>query len=371
MACEKQDITQRLLFETISGEKIYRVDDSVVLKLPKNRNTITTSWINGGYRENLEAVFNNQMSQENITKLENGGVQEYMFKKAQKLGLNPENVSGLLTSADMDNVAVSSRRFRELEVTAVVTGGTRVNGGAAGDPASYYEERGKFEFKAGTINTMVLVNASLGEGTLAKAMMTAVEAKTVAMKQLMVPSRYSTEVATGTGTDGISVISNMESGNRLTNAGKHSKLGELIGTCVIEATKEALAKEVIVTASSQCDMLVRMDRFGVTPENYWKYAENMGATDKSQFMRDLKDLSRDPVAVALTSAVLHVVDEVKWGLIPESAGKMAVNAIMKTFTEVHGQSRCFDVGEDSIIENWIRICAVYIASQQSEDAVIH
>jgi adenosylcobinamide hydrolase len=376
LACKKHEIlrnidTKRLIFETGDGEKVYRVNDSLVVKLPKNRNTLITSWINGGYKENLEAVFNNQLSQENINALENSSVSDFMFKKAHNLGLNPENVAGLLTSADIDNVAVSIRHFRELEVTAIVTGGVKVNGGTAGDPASYYEKNGTFE--VGTINTIVLVNAALGEGTLTKAMMTAVEAKTVALQQLMVPSKYSTNIATGTGTDGISVISNMESENKLTNAGKHSKLGELIGTSVIEATKEALAKEVVITPESQCDMLVRMDRFGVTEESYWKAAENLGINDKNQFMQNLKELSGDPVIVAMTSAVLHVVDEVNWGLISESAGKMAAATIMKTFSESYGQN-CYKVRfkeEDSIIGNWVKICVMHMKYQKFEEINIH
>lgn len=378
MACKRHEIlrnidTKRLIFETSDGEKVYRVDDSLVVKLPKNRNTLITSWINGGYKENLEAVFNNQLSQENINALENSSVSDFMFKKAHKLGLNPENVAGLLTSADIDNVAFSIKHFRELEVTAIVTGGVRVNGGTAGDPASYYEKNGTFEFKFGTINTVVLINAALGEGTLTKAMMTAVEAKTVALQQLMVPSKYSTNIATGSGTDGISVISNMESENKLTNAGKHSKLGELIGTCVIEATKEALAKEVIITPESQCDMLVRMDRFGVTEENYWKAAENLGIDDKTHFMQNLKELSADPVIVAMTSAILHVVDEVSWGLISESAGKVAAATIMKTFPEIYGQN-CYNVHfeeKDSIIDNWVKICVMHVEYQKFEEMNVH
>lgn len=367
MACIKHEILSntdrvRFILETNGGEKLYRIDDSLVVKLPENRNVLITSWINGGYRENLDFIFNNQLSQQNITALENGSISKYMFKKAFELGLNPENTAGLLTSADINNFAISIKRFRELEVTAIVTGGVRVNGGMAGDPASYYEENGKFEFEIGTINTIVIINASLSEATLTKAMMTAVEAKTVALKELMVPSKYSTGIATGSGTDGITLISNMESENKLTNAGKHSKLGELIGTSVIEATKEALAKEVIITPESQCDMLVRMDRFGVNEEDYWNVAEGLGVKDKTRFINGLRELSRDPVVVAITSAILHVVDEVDWGLISEVAGKTAAFNVMKMFSESYGFSY-FDFDEnESVTTNWIKICVMQVVS---------
>ena len=69
------------------------------------------------------------------------------------------------------------------------------------------------------------------EGTLLEAFMTATEAKTVALNNLKIPSQYSNGYATGTGTDGLAIFSNLESETFLTNAGKHSKLGELIGNC--------------------------------------------------------------------------------------------------------------------------------------------
>ena len=62
--------------------------------------------------------------------------------------------------------------------------------------------------------------------------MTLTEAKTVALNNLRIPSQYSNNYATGTGTDGVTIFSNIDSDNKLSNAGKHSKLGELIGNNV-------------------------------------------------------------------------------------------------------------------------------------------
>ena len=358
----------KLIFKTSSGENIYRCKDSIVVKLPENRNSITTSWINGGYKENIEAIFNHQLKEPcegNPDGLEGLNVQDYMIITAEKLGLNPEKTSGLITSADMEHAAISTKIFRNIEVTAVVTGGINVNGGRAGDPASYYEENGKFEFKLGTINTILIINSKLNESTLLKAMIVAVEAKTVALQQLMAPSKYSTGIATGSGTDGISVISNMESKNVLTNAGKHSKLGELIGKCVIEATTKALANQTNLTPDSQRDMLVRLNRFGIDEEKYWQTAESIpGTKQKKEFIENLHNFSKNPLIVAMVSSILHIVDEIEWGLIPETAGKKAAVSIMKTIPTILNEE--FSITEelldenDSIIEKWMMLSSWYI-----------
>ena len=358
----------KLIFKTSLGENICQCKDSIVVKLPKNRNSLTTSWINGGYKENIEAVFNHQLKKpckDNPDGLEGLTVQEYMKITAKRLGLNSEKVSGLITSADMEHVAISTKHFRNIEVTAVVTGGINVNGGRAGDPASYYEENGKFEFKPGTINTILIINSKLNESTLLKAMIVAVEAKTVALQQLMAPSKYSTGIATGSGTDGISVISNMESKNVLTNAGKHSKLGELIGKCVIEATTEALAKQTNLTPDSQCNMLVRLNRFGIDEEKYWQTAVSFaGIKEKEKFMAKLHNFSTNHMVVAIVSSILHIVDEIEWGLIPETVGKRAAVSTMKTLPLLLNEE--FSITDelidenDSIIKNWMKISSWYI-----------
>ncbi|MGV8143153.1 MAG: adenosylcobinamide amidohydrolase [Methanothermobacter sp.] len=364
-----------LIFQTDDGEEVFLFRKFIVVKLPEGRNSLTTSWINGGYQENLDAIFNHQLNQQNIDDLETTSVTEFMKITAQKIGLNPQKVTGMITVASMENVAISNKKYRNIEVTAIVTAGIEVNGGRAGDPASYYEENENYEFKVGTINTILIINARLHESTLARAMMTAVEAKTVALGQLMAPSRYSNGIATGSGTDKISVISNMESDIVLTNAGKHSKLGELIGLSIIEATTEALAKQSNLTPDSQCDMLVRMERFGVDEEQYWETVKNMDIfqeeihqngilqkdiPQKDRFLSKLRLFSKNPVVVTMTGSILHIVDEMSWGLIPEITGRRTAISMMKTLPDIleikkKDYSKKILDEEDSVLNNWVMI----------------
>ncbi len=366
MSVKKEEFTDysdsvKLIYETLGGEMVYRSGNTIIVKLPPKRNVLTTSWLNGGYRENIEGVFNHQLNQEEINELEKISVNDFLKCTAKSIGMNHEKVTGILTAAYMDNVSIVTKYFRQIEVTAIITAGIKGNGGRAGDLASYYEENENFEFKPGTINTILIINANLSENTLLRAIMTAVEAKTVALQELMATSIYSSGIATGSGTDNISIISNTESENILTNAGKHSKLGELIGISVIEATKTALSNQCNINPNSQQDMLVRLQRFGYGEENYLENKNLLSNTlNKAEFIRNLHNFSKNPIVVAMISSILHIVDEINWGLIPEASCKKTAVSMMKTLPDVlqiieqPNINELFDI-DDSIINNWIKI----------------
>jgi adenosylcobinamide hydrolase len=156
------------------------------------------------------------------------------------------------TAADMDNLAVATKSYPPFVVVALVTAGARTNALRAGvDEGAYIEgvpspEKG---LKAGdpvphgTVNIMILTNARLTDGAMARAIIMATEAKTAAFEDLRVPSSYHPNVqATGTGTDSMMVISGDTRPN-VTYTGGHGKMGELIGKAVYEAVVTALEKQ--------------------------------------------------------------------------------------------------------------------------------
>ncbi|WP_321430961.1 adenosylcobinamide amidohydrolase [uncultured Methanolobus sp.] len=363
------DETEKLfLWQTSGGERVFRYDSSIVVELPPGRSTLTTSWLNGGYREDIRYVYNHQVLHaaddcHEASDLEGGSISAFAAVIAEKLGLDPLSATGLLTAANMENVAIVTRSFRDMEITAVITGGIEVNGGRAGDPASYYQDKGQCKMIPGTINTILLIGANVPHYAMMNAAVTATEAKTVAIQQLMAPSQYSEGIATGSGTDMIAVIADNTSPLHLDDAGKHSKLGELIGQCVIEATQKALAQQSELTPYSQCNMLVRLERFGIDENKYWKVASALeGENRKAHFIRELRDMSKNPALVGISASVLHIVDEISWGLIPEIAGKKAAFSAMKGIPEVlpagkHPQLNRLLNENDSILDNWIRVTA--------------
>ena len=157
----------------------------------------------------------------------------------------------------MQYAAVETATFKELTVTAVTTAGVHGNAGRAGDPATWHEEsedvnlnsgadiknKEKNEDSAtfGTINTLLFINWPLTEGAMAKAVVTLTEAKSAALGELAVPSRYSNQLATGTGTDQYTIAALADDSLQPKAwSGMHSKLGELIGTAVKKSVREAL-----------------------------------------------------------------------------------------------------------------------------------
>lgn len=337
---------------TSNREEICRTDDSIFINLPPGRAVLSTSWINGGYQEGLSGVFNHQPPHHATCShnLEGGSVEAYMAIVAGRLGFDPEKSAGLLTAAKMKHAAVVTRSFRGVEVTAVITGGIEVNGGRAGDPASYFQENGKIEMISGTINTLLLIGAHLPAYAMTKAIMTATEAKAAALQELMAQSRYSSGIATGSGTDGIAVITDTTHEKYLTDAGKHSKLGELIGIVVKEATTTTLRRQSELSAESQADIMVRLNRFGVKEDDLWVFATRLdGENRKPGFFRSLQKISRDPAILAAVTAIIHIMDEISWGLLPETAGRNAVRIYLKGIPELCGLTPDEDL--NSILQN--------------------
>ena len=353
---------KEVLCELTGGETVYRDGTSIVAVLPPGRAVLSTSWMNGGYQDNLGMVFNHQLTGDSCRPddLEGGSINAYLRLTASRLGFDPDRSTGMLTGADMQNAAVATHTFRDLAVTAVVTGGIEVNGGRAGDPASFFEENGDFGELGGTINTMLFISASLPPEAMTRVVMTAAEAKAAILQELMAPSRYSTGVATGSGTDMITVVSDHTNPLVVTNAGKHAKLGELIGRCVREATREALFRQTGLGPESQQNMLVRLERFGITEEDVLQAADAIpGKYDREEFLAHLHTMAQDPFIVAVTASILHIADEVAWGLLPGEAGKRAVRSMIMGFSAARGMGMSVEpdgicTGNHTLPTDWVR-----------------
>lgn len=332
--------TKRLIFKNSTGDRAYIYENSIVVEFGVCRNGISTSELNGGYKKNFKIAFNHYLSQENIDFLENHSIKDYLIRQSGILGIDSKFTTGLLTSAQMENACVVTKQYRNLEVSAITTAGVRVNASRAGDSASYYEENGDFQFDVGTINVIILTNVCLGPGTLANGLVTATEAKTVALSNLRIPSQFSNGFATGTGTDGIAIFSNSESDNMLSNAGKHSKLGELIAKCVIESISEAIKRQVWITKESQCSVLARLRRYDLDINEFYDDIDN-----KEEFVKSLQVAARKQENVALTTSVLHLIDEVENNLLDKKIAYSLANFIL--------ENNCDDFCIQKLLTFWI------------------
>lgn len=78
------------LFTTSGGEQVYRQDNSIVVKLPQGRSVVTTSWLNGGQRDDLECIFNHTIPYyvNSEKDLEGGNLFSYLAITAERLGFD-------------------------------------------------------------------------------------------------------------------------------------------------------------------------------------------------------------------------------------------------------------------------------------------
>ncbi len=158
------------------------------------------------------------------------------------LNLPPAETAILLTGADMDNLALRKEEYQEFKIVTLVTAGTKSNAQRIGvDKAGSLERDGRFE-TLGTINMIVLTNASLSEEAMTRGIITLTEAKVIALEDLDIRSSYNPEIrATGTGTDNAIIVSG--EGPRIDYLGGHAKMGELMARAVTSAVKEAIFKQ--------------------------------------------------------------------------------------------------------------------------------
>ncbi len=161
------------------------------------------------------------------------GSRKYIYKV---LGLDETTSSLLFTGADMDNLVIITKQYKQIKVYALVTAGVKSNA------LRTSKDEGRF-YEPGTINIIILTNMRLSPRAMTRAIITATEAKTAVLQELDIRSSQTPLInqATGTGTDNLIVVEG--TGFDIKSSGGHTRMGELIGTAVYEAVKEAIKKQ--------------------------------------------------------------------------------------------------------------------------------
>jgi len=154
---------------------------------------------------------------------------------------------------------------------------------------------------------------------MVRAVMTATEAKTGVLQELNINSRYSSGLATGTGTDQIAVACALTGDPPLTSAGKHAKLGELIGLTVKKAVAGTLRLQNSMSSQSRCSTLVHLERFGAAAKAMEAGIKKYLSADSGELLsKNFACIDRDPITVAAVAALVHLRDKFDWRLLPQS-----------------------------------------------------
>jgi adenosylcobinamide amidohydrolase len=313
------------------GVELHRDEKIIYARFLVPHRVLSTCPASGGLQEGLGYLYNHQSCEpighnRTIHRLISSDPQAYRRMICQPYALPDDTCATLGTAANMRYAAIREASFRELTVVAICTGGVEGNAGRSGDPASVYEWNGRYEQVSaqetvlhGTINTMLFINHELTHGAMVRAVMTATEAKTAALQELVVSSRYSKSLATGTGTDQIGIASRMNSGTVLTGAGNHCVMGELIGKTVHDAVLETLKLQNSLTPERCRSSVYHLQRFGISQDSLISAAEALLPEKEALLFRNnFLMIERDPLVVAAVAALVQVHDEITWQIIPSS-----------------------------------------------------
>lgn len=303
-------------------------EGNTVFIFPENSKVLSSSPLNGGITQHLSCAVNiNCMNHSYECEMLGDTYEKDLAAHVHSIGLDPSVTTALSTSAWTELCAIEEAFFQDLAVTAIVTGGIDSNGMHPGDPSSYYEKEGSYKMlPPGTINIFLFINQHLTDAAMIRALMVCSEAKAAAVSQLLLGSCYSQEIATGSGTDGTVIVSNVRGTSTLTDASGHSKLGELIGKVVKSAVKQALLKQTAASGPRQFQLFARTLRYGITPGSLWDFYEkyikvfaafHITFTSVSSMEQILLSRSRGSNLVLCVSLYIHLMDQVRWGLIME------------------------------------------------------
>lgn len=165
-------------------------------------------------------------------------------KLPESLGLKRKDFIFLATAVNMEKIVVCEKTYGDFHVCCIATAGALGNALRMGvDEGNWIEHKTHMAPATGTINMLLLTNVTLTCGAMARAIMTATEAKTAALQDLDYKSTPSPQIqATGTGTDSMIVVSGVNPELVIKHTGGHTKMGELIGFAAKTAVTEALKK---------------------------------------------------------------------------------------------------------------------------------
>jgi len=186
-----------------------------------------------GFKENITTVANHYLPPPAWNMAHSMPLDQVKSRILNTLKRDPKSSAMLMTGADMDNLTVTTKRYKEMTVTAVITAGVCSNAQRASHSSGFF-------YEPGTINIILMSNMALSPRAMSRAIICATEAKSAALQDLDIRSKDdpTSWQATGTGTDNVIVVQG--EGHPIDEAGGHTKMGELIAKAVYHGVTRAI-----------------------------------------------------------------------------------------------------------------------------------
>lgn len=220
------------------GIRFYLVEDRTFLIASLRQLKVLSSAILGGELRRARFIMNHTVDRNYCSK----DPAEDLELLAGKMNLGGE-VLGLMTAVDVRHTVMSFGTRSGLGVATVCTAGV---GNVCSAGGQFWAAKGKAA--PGAINIVVLIDGNLTEAAMVNAMITAVEAKTMALydADIRLPDGVS---ATGT-TDAV-VIACTGRGKPLLYAGAATSLGFLVGRTVYKAVSQGISDYFTATGANK------------------------------------------------------------------------------------------------------------------------
>ncbi|MEM0058723.1 MAG: adenosylcobinamide amidohydrolase [Candidatus Bathyarchaeia archaeon] len=288
------------------GLRLILKDDVLALTSEREVVAVSSAVYNGGLVR-AKAVLNVHVPESYDQKLLHEHPEQVILEAAGKLGLDPQSCVGMITAADVGKFSMITASKDDLKVCAITTAGCSL--------AETAGENVEISLSVpGTINIIVAIDGSPTESCLLQTFITATEAKTAGLRDLDVRSTYTGDLATGTVTDSLTIVSTGK-GSRVRYGGPASKLGCLVGYCTREAVKNAILKGGNMSPT----------------RSVWKRLSER----KLPIERLIAEISKtsqakEPLLALALMMAANVDEEIRIGLIPEEFGD--INALTEKFT---------------------------------------
>ncbi len=209
------------------------IKDNVLGVVSSTDLTVLSSGIyNGGFRK-AKAVLNVSVPDGYSDQHLHDDPMQLVYDAKTNLGITAPYVA-MLTAAKVENMSMVTRQKDDIYITVIATAGWR-HGESSGEEIQASHSRG-------TINIIVFLNCNPTDSCLVSLFLTATEAKTAALNDYDIRSRYSGDAATGTITDSLSVATTNQ-GKTIELGGPASPVGQLVANAVRQAVKEAADKQ--------------------------------------------------------------------------------------------------------------------------------
>jgi adenosylcobinamide hydrolase len=289
-------------FDLAEGTKLVVKENVLAVICDNPLKTVSSAIFNGGSRQ-VKAVLNVGVPEGYSDHSLHLDPLQLITTSAAKLGITQDYLA-MVTAAKIQNYSLVTKKTADFSVAVAATAGCS-HGESSGEEMDVQEING-------TINIIVFIDGNPTESCMVAALITATEAKSAALRDFDVRSRYTGDSATGSITDSITVATNGK-GKQVVLGGPASKLGKLVGSCARRAVTEALLKQEPIWANRTV-----LDRLKERHLPIEKLAAEISKIKGLEITAEklTENLKKNPSALASLLAATKMDDDYKKNLLP-------------------------------------------------------